>query len=66
MYAQVPGRKHEHGVSREGDLIILSNHPKLTLYSEIRDGKIGGMAATIKSLFIEYSSDHNAMLTPTN
>ena len=46
-----------------GDVNILSRRPKWTLYTEIREGKIGGMASTIRSKFYNFPSDHHAMLT---
>jgi hypothetical protein len=47
-----------------GNVNILSNKPKWTLYAEARKGNIGGMVSTIPSKFYYFPSDHNAMITP--
>lgn len=48
------------------DVNVLSNSPRWKLYCEIKNGKIGGMASTRRSAFVDFPPDHNAMISQLN
>ena len=47
-----------------GDISVLSNNQKWAICAEIRKGKVGGMAFTLRSSFYSFLSDYYAMITP--